>query len=65
MDKFNDEWLYGLQGLADFLNCSRITAQRYKLDGKIPFKQIGRKIIFNKTEVLKAMTDEQTYETRK
>lgn len=54
----NSEFLYGLQGLADFLNCSRITAQRYKLDGKIPFKQIGRKIIFIKSEVLKAMTDE-------
>ena len=57
----NSEFLYGLQGLADFLNCSRITAQRYKLDGKIPFKQIGRKIIFIKSEVLKAMTDGAPY----
>lgn len=57
----NSEFLYGLQGLADFLNCSRITAQRYKLDGKIPFRQIGRKIIFIKSEVLKAMNDGAPY----
>ena len=47
--------LHSLKELADFLHCSTVTAQRLKNLGFIPYKQIGRKVIFNTAEVLKAM----------
>ncbi|UCS94840.1 DUF3853 family protein [Echinicola marina] len=47
----------GLKGLANFLNCTLPTAQRYKSSGKIPFYQLTKSgtIYFDKDEVLKAL----------
>ncbi|SFF22299.1 DUF3853 family protein [Spirosoma endophyticum] len=47
--------IYGISGLARLLNCSKPTAQRIKDSGKIPFTQIGRKIVFNEKAVLVAL----------
>lgn len=49
------EFLYSLKELADFLHCSTVTAQSMKNKGHIPYKQMGRKVIFNTSEILKAM----------
>lgn len=46
------ELIFSIQGLADFLNCSPVTAQRLKNSGKIRYKQFGRKVVFNPAEVL-------------
>lgn len=46
------EYIYGLSGLAKLLNCSKPTAQILKNSGKISFMQSGRKLIFNKSQVL-------------
>lgn len=48
-------YVYGLSGLAALLNCSLPTAQRIKDSGKIPYSQVGRKLVFNAEEVLKAL----------
>lgn len=48
-------FIYSIQGLADFLNCSIVTAQKIKSSGQIPFKQVGRKVMFEKEAVLKAI----------
>lgn len=45
-------FLYSIQELANFLQCSTTTAQKLKNSGKIPFQQFGRKVIFNSQEVL-------------
>jgi len=47
--------LYSIGALADFLNCSQPTAQKLKNSGRIPYRQIGRKVMFDTAEVLKAM----------
>ena len=49
------EFLYSMKELADFLHCSTVTAQMMKNKGCIPYKQMGRKVIFNTSEILKAM----------
>jgi len=47
--------IYGINGLAKFLQVSMPTAQKIKNSGKIPFSQAERTIIFNKADVLKAL----------
>jgi hypothetical protein len=46
------EFLYSIKDLADFLHCSPVTAQRIKNSGKIRYKQFGRKVVFDPSEVL-------------
>jgi len=47
--------LHSMKELAELLGCSVQTAQRIKNSGRIPFKQVGRTIIFDSEEVLKAL----------
>ena len=49
------KYLHSMKELAEFLGCSEGTAQRIKNSGRIPFKQIGRTLIFDSDEVLKAL----------
>ncbi len=49
------KYIYSIQGLADELHMSIVTAQKLKNSGRIPFKQEGRKCIFEMNEVLNAM----------
>ena len=49
------QYLHSLKELAEFLGCSTVTAYKLKSSGRIPFKQFGRKLIFNSDEVLKAL----------
>lgn len=46
------KFIYTIKGLAEFLNCSLVTAQKLKNSGKIRFKQFGRKCVFSTTEIL-------------
>lgn len=46
---------YGIAGLARILNCSIVTAQKIKNSGKIPYQQVGRKVIFDVEKVLAAV----------
>lgn len=48
--------LYSIRELADFLKCSTVTAQKIKNSGKIPFSQMGRKVVFNGESVLSALS---------
>ncbi len=47
--------IYGINGLAKYLHCSTVTAQKIKNSGKLSFSQAERTIIFNKAEVLEAL----------
>lgn len=47
--------IHSMQGLADFTGISKVTLQRLKNDGKLPYRQIGRKVIFDTIEILAAM----------
>lgn len=51
----NPEVLYSIASLARFLGCSVVTAQRYKNEGRFPYKQVGRKVMFNTADVLRAI----------
>lgn len=55
-----EKYVYGINGLAELLNCSRPTAQRHKNSGKIPYYQIGNTIIFDKESVLEAISNQKT-----
>jgi len=46
------QYLYSINQLARFLNCSPVTAQKLKNSGKIRYKQFGRKCVFNTAELL-------------
>ncbi|WP_159467789.1 DUF3853 family protein [Dyadobacter sp. 3J3] len=48
-------YVYGLAGLCKILGCSHPTAQRIKDSGRIPFTQVGRKLIFDADAVLAAL----------
>jgi hypothetical protein len=50
-----EPYIYGINGLAIFLQVSTVTAQKIKNSGKIPFSQAERTIIFNKADVLEAL----------
>lgn len=47
--------LKGLSELAAFLGCSRSAAQKYKLNGTIPFYENGRSLYFYEDEVREAV----------
>jgi len=47
--------LYSIKDLADFIGCSTVTAQKIKNSGRIPFRQVGRKILFDTLDVSKAL----------
>jgi len=46
---------YGMKGLQKLLGCSEASAHKYKKTGRIPFSQIGHKLIFDRDEVLAAL----------
>lgn len=52
-EKTSKKYIYGINGLARFLNCSNPTAQKIKNSGDIKFIQTGRKIIFDADSVLR------------
>lgn len=47
--------LHSIRELSDFIGCSTVTGQKLKNSGQIPYRQIGRKVMFDSAEVLKAM----------
>ena len=51
------KYIYSIKQLAEFLNCSVVTAQKLKNQGRIPCKQIGRKLIFETDLILSAMSN--------
>src|SRR5665647_2125286 len=44
--ELESKYIYSIRGLAAFLNCSQVTAQKLKNEGRIKYRQIGRKVIF-------------------
>lgn len=44
--------LYSIHELASFLGCSDVTAFNLKKSGKIRYRQFGRKLVFNTSEIL-------------
>jgi hypothetical protein len=44
--------LYSIRELAEFLGCSTVTAQKYKNQGWIPYRQIGRKVMFDTSQII-------------
>ena len=51
-----EEYLHGLQSLANFIGTGLTTAWRLVKEGKIPKYQTGKKLFFKKSEVLKALS---------
>lgn len=49
------KYIYSIKGLAEFLNCSVVTAQHLKNKGLIPYRQLNRKVMFDQEAVLAAM----------
>ena len=53
--KENEDIFFDQRQAAKFLNISLPTIIKWKKNGKIPYYQEGRKVLFNKSELLKAM----------
>lgn len=47
--------LYSMKELADFLNCTTVTAGKLKSSGRIPYVQFNRKLIFDTEKILEAL----------
>lgn len=58
-------YIHSIKGLAEFLNCSVVTAQHLKDKGLIPYMQVGRKVMFDKELVLASMRSKQGLKGRK
>lgn len=54
-----EPYVYGIKGLAEFLQVSTPTAQKIKNSGKIPYSQAERTIIFRKADVLEALSNKK------
>ena len=54
--KAEPKMLYSIKELADFLQCSTVTAQKIKNSGRIPYSQTGRKVVFEGNAVLQALS---------
>ena len=50
------KYLYSIKALAEFMQCSIVTAQHMKNSGRIPYTQINRKVIFDCEAVLEAIS---------
>lgn len=55
VEESSRRYVYRLAGLAELLGCSHPTAHKIKNSGKIPFTQVGRKLIFDADAVLAAL----------
>jgi hypothetical protein len=47
--------LYSIKEPSEFIGCSTVTAQKLKNEGRIPYRQVGRKVMFDSSDVLLAM----------
>lgn len=56
--------LHSIRELAEFIGCSTPTAHAFKKSGRIPYRQVGRKVMFDTADVLNAM-DPNRKKTRK
>ncbi|MDB5005696.1 MAG: hypothetical protein JWP45_89 [Mucilaginibacter sp.] len=54
LNKVADGFLTRTQ-VADLLNISIVTLHRYQKEGLIPYRRVGRRILFSRTEVLEAI----------
>ncbi len=52
----NDRKIYGIKGLAEFLQCSEPTAVKAGKSGKFKRYQEGRKIFFYESEILNGLS---------
>lgn len=55
--KYEDEH-FNIDGLQKFLHCSKASIHNYKKEG-LPFYRIGRKVLFQKSEVLAFLKSRQ------
>ncbi len=54
-----EEALLSRKQAADFLHCNLVTLWRYTREGRIPYYRAGRKMLFKKSEILKAIKVEE------
>lgn len=61
-----DEYVYGIEGLADFLHCGKSKAQKLSSSGVIDSAifRFGRNIMFNKKEVIKKIQENENKKRR-
>jgi len=50
------KYIHSIRGLANELHMSVVTCQKLKNSGRIPYKQEGRKVMFELNAVLDAMS---------
>jgi hypothetical protein len=57
--------LRGMKELEEFLGCCPATALKLKKSGKIPYRQVGRKVLFDAEEVLRSIDPERFRKSKK
>ena len=56
-----DKTLLNAKQLCEFLGIHISTLNTWKVDGKIPFKRLGKRIFFDRKEVLSSLKEDGTY----
>ena len=61
----NQSALLDYSGLSQWLSCSIPSVERLKRQGRIPFVEIGRRVLFDRTAVLSALSKVSSLKTDK
>lgn len=55
----NEKKLLNTKEVCKFLDCHISTLNKWKAEGIIPFKRLGKRVYFDKEEIIKAMKDDK------
>ena len=56
--------LMSFKETCEFLGCSASALNKWKSENKIPFKKIGKRVLFSRTEITEALKDSNYYKLR-
>lgn len=60
----NDKELLSFKETCEFLGCSPSALNNWKSQNKIPYKRLGKRIFFNRSEVVEALKDSNYYKIK-
>jgi len=64
LSKGKEKELLNSKELCEFLGIHPSTLSKWKAENKIPYKKLGKRIFFNREEVMQALKDSNYYRLR-
>lgn len=60
----NEKELMTFKETCDFLRCSASALNKWKSENKIPYKKLGKRVFFSRSEVLDALKDSNYFKLK-